>query len=297
MTRSLLVPLLFALLCTARSADAQVYAATDHGDFGVLDLATGAFTKTGTTGNVVVTAMTFAPDGTLYAEGVTDFGTMNDRLYTVNPANGALAPVSPAHGTAGFIIGLVAPGGDTLLGFDAAIQAPFYRIPTNGDAVTRLGNSGQLFDYSGTDSLEYGRGGVLYADADTQQTGVNQFALFTVNPTNGAWTKVGTSLGTSDVLALVYDGTTLYGVEGSGFTPTPRIYTIDTATGVATFTGVSVTGLGPDDAFNAAAAIPEPAGLGLLAAAAAALRPRAFRRDRRRAVERTGRSLWICRAR
>ena len=62
-----------------------------------------------------------------------------------------------------------------------------------------------------------------------------------MNTTTGAATAVGSGLGTTDPLALVSVGSTLYGIDT--FMPSnPSIYTIDTTTGVATEIG-TVSGL------------------------------------------------------
>ncbi len=86
-----------------------------------------------------------------------------------------------------------------------------------------------------------------------------------MNTTTGAATAVGSGLGTSDPLALVSVGTTLYGVDT--FIPsTPSIFTIDTTTGVATEIG-TVSGLPAGytlDTMAYAASVPEPATITLL---------------------------------
>lgn len=272
---------LLVLFGSAQQVSAEVFVATNNMDFGTFDIATGTFSKLGTTGDVIITAMTFAPNGTLYAEGV-DNTYSNNRLYTVNPTNGSTTPVSPVQVNPGIIVGLVAASNSTLLGYDYLNPAPFYSIPANGAAITFLGNSNQTLDFFGSDSLEYGLGGTLYADADTQATGINQTALFTVNPSNGEWTMVGTSLVTGEVLALIFDGSTMYGVDASGLTN--NIYRIDTTLGTATLMG-NVKGMAEGDVFNAAAArVPEPGTLALLLAPILGLFLNRWRRVRKFAI-------------
>jgi hypothetical protein len=240
-----------------------------------VDLGTGVFTHVAFTGPIF-DSLTVTPDGTLYGHAE------DRRLYTIDPATGNTTQVGTALAPAR-IWGLAAQSNTTLLGATVEFPPNYYSVPANGAAPTLLGNFGNLgpFGLLGSGTLAFGPGGTLYWNgrlgADALST------LFSVNPANGNLTHIGTNLG-SDLLSLVYDGTTLYGIDTAA-TNNPTIYTVDPVTGVATSIG-HVTGLAPGQTENAIvyapSPVPEPGGLTLVLVGAIPLAGAALRSLRRR---------------
>ncbi len=92
------------------------------------------------------------------------------------------------------------------------------------------------FNQASSGTLAFGPNGTLYYD---YQVSAANSALFAVNTITGALTQIGVGFGAPLGLALVFDGTTLFGIDyhaGNG------IYTINTTTGMATLTG-AVSGM------------------------------------------------------
>ena len=110
-------------------------------------------------------------------------------------------------------------------------------------------------------NLAFGPNGNLYFDV--WPTPSNVATLYQVNTTTGAATAVGSGLGSTDPLALVSVGSTLYGIDT--FVPSdPSIFTINTTTGVATDIG-TVSGLPTGYTLDTLASVPEPSTFTLLA--------------------------------
>jgi hypothetical protein len=277
--RRLLAAVALLLLLASPSAWAGTFYVVDNNhDFGTVDLGTGVFTHIAFTGPIF-DSLTVTPDGTLYGHAA------DLHLYTINPANGSTTQVGTATAPAP-IWGLAAQSNATLLGFSEVFPPNYYSVPANGAAPTLLGNfgNGGAFGFLGTGTLAFGPGGTLYWNA--RLSGDAQSTFFSVNPANGNLTHIGTNLG-SDVLSLVSDGTTLYGIDTNA-TDNPMIYTVDPVTGQATGIG-HVTGLTAGVPENAVAFAPSPApepatltlalvGLPLLGAAAGYRRLRGRRR-------------------
>jgi len=189
---------------------------TITGDFGTLDLDTGAFSKLGNTG-VTLAGMAVA-NGTLYG---TSYETGGGTLYTINPANGNLTVVgtSPVNfwGFGSTTSGLYVVGLDMNL----------YSIDATSSAATLIGPTGiVLTDYW------YGlstNSSVLYFSVGP--------SLYTLDTNTGAAILVG-STGGPQLGALLLEGGTLYGGEDS---PALAVATLDPTTGAAT-TRVGVTG-------------------------------------------------------
>jgi hypothetical protein len=191
------------------------YAVQSDGDDQLyrINLATGATTAIGPTGFGDVEALTFAPNGTLYA--VDD---VTDQLLTCNIQTGTCSVVGPL-GVAITDMGLTFDdAGNLWMSVDAPTN--FYRVnPATGQA-TLVGPQGQevtaLADRWGT---VYGLGG----------DGTNN--LVTINTATGDATPVG-PLGTVTLSdgGLDFAGSgTLYGIHDGG-----QWFTVNPATGAAT---------------------------------------------------------------
>ena len=82
--------LFFVLTASAVRADDQAYFITTGGQFGTIDLNTGANTLLGTSANSALAGLGEL-GGTLYTAA-----SNGGILYTVNPRSGALNPVGPS---------------------------------------------------------------------------------------------------------------------------------------------------------------------------------------------------------
>jgi hypothetical protein len=240
-------------------ADVIVWAASDdskgNNTIGMLDLTTGQFTVTGTTSQIIF-SLASTPSGNLVA-GVS---IPDAHLYSVEP-NGAMSQFGSAQGQGSFY-GLASAGPSGFYGAALAGNYPLDKISSDGNSISTIGPMGDLYVVP-TGGLAFGPDGGLYINNYTHQ-GINQF--YRVDPSTAALTPIGTGLGTpnNDVLSLVTAGGLLYGIDTSGGT---GIYTIDTTTGLATFTGVNYSSnFGIDAAVAivpAAAIVPEPSSLKL----------------------------------
>jgi hypothetical protein len=239
---------------------------------GTLDLSNGQFTATGTASQSI-TALTTGSDGTLYA------GTgFSDHIYTV-AKDGALTQLGSATAPS-FVFGLADAGSN---GFFATAFANaqqgfvLVQFSTNGNSISTVGNLGlNPFVTFPTGALAFGPNGNLYYNSTTV-SGFDQ--LYQVNPATGAATAVGSGLGLSNgnLLTLVAADGTLYGI-GTAPNSGNGIYTIDTTTGIASFTGVSSAS---DILINAAAPmVPEPSTLTLLLTSTVALVGLGYQRSR-----------------
>ena len=282
-------------------ADLVVYATISQANtgvdptFGTLDLTTGRFTAVASLPSDVM-AMTTGPGGELVA--ARDDG----HLYTVSP-NGVLTQLGsgtatlPPGGTQYGYYGLAysaAAGGFIGLNLNNFEVAPALdRISADGNTVTPItDNLNPAYYVNGSGALSYAPDGSLYLVA-----GVSYFPsafanLLRVDPNTGAVTVLNdTGLGTyhHHELALVNVAGQLYGVDSplpAGPASLIYVYTIDTTTGLANNTGVTVTGLPTGYNIDAVGglAVPEPSSLVLLASAAPAALAWAVRRRRARAA-------------
>jgi hypothetical protein len=233
-------------LCGAVSAQAAdlAYDATRGGDFGVVDLGTGAFTLRGNSG-VQLTGLAVGADGALYSSryGGSDF-------YRINPLNGSVTTIGISTGMTYLAIGstlsgVYALGGDEYL----------YSIDIGTGAASKIGNAG----FSRT-VIGMSTGSANLYVAWRQPYSGNEL-LYRVNTTDASTPYVGYS-GPTTFGALATVGGTLYG----GADPGNDIYTLDPATGLSTFkangTGSTkdIFGLAP----ISASAVPEPASWALM---------------------------------
>lgn len=214
-------------------ADNTAYFLGGSGEFGTIDLNTGAYTSLGNTGQTLAGLATV--NGTLYGAS---YNTANGTLYSVNSANGSLSAI----GASSLVYSLI---GSTVGGGIYAIDSHFnlYSINTTTGAATFIGSTG-LPNLGAWNGLSDGSG-TLYLSAGTN--------LYTLNTTTGTATLVG-NMGGPLVGALVVEGGVLYGGENS---PGVQVDTINTSTGVAT-AGPALTGT-PANFFGLApTSVPEP---------------------------------------
>ena len=248
----------------------MVYATADNGTanlFGTMDLTTGKFTEISTV-TPLFGSLTADPDGTLYG-GKVDFN-----LYTISSSGAAsqFGTVTAPSNSLGFT-GLASNGPD---GFFAVYQigtlpgpfsATLEHISADGTSSSIVGALGTTFGSFNSGNLAYGPGERLYFDA-WNASGVS--TLYTVSVSTGVATAVGSGLGSADPLALVYNGTTLYGIDTFALT-NPAIYTINASTGVATAIG-TVSSLPTGYTLDTmAGSVPEPAAITLLGTGAVIL--------------------------
>ncbi len=244
----------FATLLSAFAAKADdfAYAVMDGGNFGSLDLNTGAFTLLGTTGLSPAIGLGVA-GGQLFT---TNYQGGTGTLYSVNPANGSLTTIGTSNVSYDDL-------GSTTTGLYAVgTNGNLYSLnPVTGGA-TLIGATG--LSLSGDRNLST-NGNTLYAE-----TGSN---VYTVNTVTGAATLLG-STGGPEFAGLVVESGILY----AGLAQTA---TINLSTGAAT-TIAPLTGTGASEIFGLAPdplIVPEPStwallGTGALLLAAVAVRRR-----------------------
>jgi hypothetical protein len=265
--------LLLALGATAETrAGHVVYATADNGTtflFGTMDLTTGQFTEVATT-TPLFGSITGGAGGTLYGGE----GNLNFNLDTISPSGmtSQFGSVTAPGNSFGFT-GLASAGA---AGFYAIYQtgslpgpfsATLEHISADGNSSSVVGTLSSSFWSFNSGNLAFGPNGKLYFNVWPTPSDVA--TLYEVNTTTGAATAVGSGLGTTDPLALVSVGSTLYGIDT--FVPsTPSIFTIRTTTGVATAIG-TVSGLPTGYTLDTMASVPEPATITLLGTGALAL--------------------------
>jgi hypothetical protein len=187
-----------------------VYVAGFSGQFGTIDLGTGAYTSIGTTHLGAVTqpllnGMSVA-NGTLYGQTVSGVNT----IYSVDPTNGALTVIGTNSSNAATL-------GSTLSGGLYALNSggDLYSVNTSTGATTLIGALGVgFFGFSSLSS----NSNTLYFTSGAGN-------LYTVNTNTGLATLVGPSC---QCLASAVSGGTLYAFDGS------RVDTINTGTGAVT---------------------------------------------------------------
>lgn len=170
------------------NADAYAYLSTVSGNFGTLDLSTGAFTLLGNSGQELDGLADF--NGVLYgASFASDYKSTSTNLYTINPSNGSLSAYSTVAGD--------------LVDFGSTTNS-VYGIDTNGNLLQFKGGSSEqiigtpgglasLFDSATTAGLST-NGTALYLAVNSN--------LYTVSTTTGVATLVG-STGGAEPYAMV----------------------------------------------------------------------------------------------
>ncbi len=220
---SLLGLVLFLAMQPPARAQSTVYAVTNNGAFGTLNLSSGAFTLLG---------IPDVPPAGLPGFGNSLFmaGYKTPTLYLVNPGNGNLTAIGNGSLTyydlGATLSSLYAVGTDNnLYTINAATGASALVGPTG---LTVAGTSGSALSSNSA---------VLYLTVDSGSGSV----LYSVNTSTGAATAIG-STGLSSIVSMVYANGLLYAAPHNG-----TLYTLNTSTGASTFvanTGQILWGMG-----------------------------------------------------
>jgi hypothetical protein len=283
--RKLIISLM--LFAASASADTLVYAVSTNfnnftGQFGTLDLTTGAFNQIGPAiAGGLVGGLVPGPNASL----LTVSGTGN--LDSVNPATGAVSvigAISVVNKVSTLGVANVASNIAELNGtvFATDLYGNFYTVNTKTGAATLIGPTGLPLCPSLTNSSEvsdetlFTEGGKLYATFDginlTTLGVVDSPELYQINPATGVATKVGpTALGLDAVVQL--DGT-VYGFA-FGYAGSNTVLSLNVANGNTTFlndyVSSPVAGGGNSYDIEGATPTPEPASLALVGMGIAAL--------------------------
>ncbi len=213
---------LTSILALAPAASAQIYAMTDAGVFGTLNLTTGAFTQLGDAG--ITPAGMAGLGGALYAMYYGDCET-----YLINPANGNIS--NQGCGSATYY----QSGGTTTALYAVGTDQKLYFIDASNGATTLIGPTG--LPSGGFQTMSSGGTG-LYTTA-TLDTGT---ILYSINTTTGLSSIVGNTGVTANVASCGFYHGTLYMVTDTG-----DLYSVNTSNAQATFivnTGQDIWGLG-----------------------------------------------------
>jgi hypothetical protein len=210
-----LIPIM--LIAVFAKADTLAYVASSSGDFGTMDLNTGAFTALGTPPSILKGLATL--NGTLYAANTP---LAHGTLFTLNPNTGALTAVGADSGLIYENFGSTTSG-LFAVGYDphaAVFTQDLYSINPATGAPTLIGPTGLSITapYQGLST----NSGTLYYSYNGD--------LYILNTTTGAASLTGSFGGNSGMGAMLFEGGTLYGGDNGHFT----IDTINTATGAAT---------------------------------------------------------------
>jgi hypothetical protein len=246
-------------------------------EVGRVDPTTGAYTTYGTYG-LQLTDIAIDNAGTIY-------GSTYDQLYILGPGSGNTSGAVNTISLANFgFNGLAFDNNNNLYGLagnnprtGGAGTPGFYSInPATGAATlisnlsgTNLGSAATglaptAFGFAGT--ISTGDTSDLAFNPTTNNffavTGNDNAQLFTIDPTTGATTRIGTGTGYGFIAGLTYDGGVLRGYDIS-----KRQIVIDPITGIGALSPLALTGInvladGSNSLIGGAAstptAIPEP---------------------------------------
>jgi hypothetical protein len=200
---------LAALFCAhSLRADPMAYMAARGGDFGIIDLGTGAFSLLGNSGQTLagLGVVNGSLYGSSYREGVTT-------LYTVNSANGSLSPVGSANADCDDF------GSTANQLFMVDTSANLYSIDAATGGATLVGSTG--LSLAGLWCNLSTGGTNLYFSCGSQ--------LYTLATNTGAATLIGT-MGDLQVGALLAQDGVIY--AGQDY-PVNQMDTLDPVSGVA----------------------------------------------------------------
>ena len=210
----------------------MAYMSTSNlGDFGVIDLNTGVFSKLGNSGQTL--AGLGVATGALY-------GTSQGNVYTMNQTNGALTQVGTTTTFTYEDFGSTTTG---LFAVDS--NANLYSINPATGAPSLIGSTGISNIGATFGGLSTNAGSLYLTSADQ---------LYTLNTSTGAATLIGPT-GNFEIAALVEEGGVLYGGGNPVGGNSPfAVYTVNPTTGAATFVA-NVSGTGDLNFFGLA---PDP---------------------------------------
>lgn len=206
--------------------------------------------------SLLAAGMSAASPGTGLLYGTT---RAND-LITINPVTGAPTLVGNMGSGPMPALAVSPASGVIYSGAGAGSPLVFTLSPATGVA-TLLGNSG--LGFSAISSFDFGPGGILYASVNiVNDGGSGGDNLATINLATGVATVIGSyglcgpaGCALEGMEAIAFDlAGTLYGATANGTNP-PALYTINTATGQATFVApiLMVTGAPPGGGISALA--------------------------------------------
>lgn len=245
-TAAFAVSIALASYPVAAFADTFEYVTASNGQFGTVDLETGAFTFIGdTTGNPLAGIANLG--GTLYAVNA------SNELVTINQSTAASTVIGPT----GVTLLTLAGSGGQLFGTDASNN--LYSINLLTGAATLIGSTGILPIIANEDYSLAGNGTELfYTEEQGSDGSVLASTLYSINETTAASSTIGLT-GIHDIVGAGFTDGTLYGYTTPFLVAStiPSLYTLDTTTGAATF----VATLGPTltgGVFGATTYVPEP---------------------------------------
>ena len=241
--RKLIISL--TLFAASASADTLVYAVNANynnftGQFGTLDVTTGAFNQIGPAVAGPLYGLVPGPNGKLLSVSAAG------NLDSVNPATGAISGIGAIS-----VIAKVSPIGvanvaDTIAELNGTVYATdlygnFYTVNTKTGAATLIGATGIPLCPSLTSSTEvsdealFTHGGKLFATFDGINLAtsgvVDSPELYQINPTTGVATLVGpTALGLD---AAVQVNDTVYGLA-FGYSEPNTVLSLNVANGNTT---------------------------------------------------------------
>jgi hypothetical protein len=206
------------------SADTLTYAVSSTGQFGTLDLDTGAFAPVGPLASHGYNGIGNLADGTLV-------GTDGDnRFLQIDATTGVFTVIGPT----GII---VETNASLLTGEQFAIDPlnNLYEIDPSTGAASFVGLSGlpPLDPSTFANAFAGDDAGNLYYVFEQGGQNPVPSTLFVIDPTSGAATAIGPT-GATGIVGAGFAAGTLY-----AYTLTHHILTIDVTTGTATDTGVS----------------------------------------------------------
>lgn len=235
---------MLALAPVGLKADTITYVYTSGGVFGTLDLSTGAYSAVGSSSSLQ-TAGTggFAETGgVLYAGG---FSNPNSGLYTVSTSGVAAVVGSTQVSTNGYVFGGTTGGGLYSVGQSGYL----YSVSTAGVFTTATSAIG-LPGFGGYVALSNNGTSLFLEDDGT---------LWSIATGTGVGTEVDNGSVGHDYTALIFEGSTLYGLYGS------EIYSVNTSNGqdtaVQAITGLSssnIVAIAPDPITGMGSSTPEP---------------------------------------